>query len=94
MLANLSATKKGCLVERESAPRAWIDQEVMVELNYPEQVPGIGIGEPAAGFMSHTGPLRAVNEFGIELEEPEAVGARIKFYPWGSVRSMALVTGR
>ena len=80
-------------MERDSsAPRAWINQRVAVELH--DAVPsGVDVATGRGVFDTRSGTLKAANEFGIELEESVAAaggGQPAKFYPWSAVRSITL----
>jgi hypothetical protein len=80
-------------MERDSsAPRAWINQRVAVEL-HDAASSGVDVATGRGVFDTRSGLLKAANEFGIELDEPvgdSGVEQPATFYPWSAVRSITL----
>jgi hypothetical protein len=54
-----------------SAPSAWINQKVVVEL-HDAASSGVDVATGRGVFDTRSGTLKAANEFGIELDEPVA----------------------
>jgi hypothetical protein len=74
-------------MEPDQIPSAWIGQSVRIELRDASAPQGATGG---SRFGSSTGTLQALNELGVVMQLPRAMGRQetTRFYPWSAVRSI------
>ena len=72
-------------VGSDEAPVSWVGQNVTLTIRDAlDPNPGVSRSSP---FDTTSGRLVQVNELGVTLE----IASGLRFYPWSSVRQLALV---
>ena len=80
-----AGTRQEADVDWEEVPVSWVGQDVRVEIRDAlNPTPGVSSSSP---FDVRRGQLMQVNEFGVALDTTSGP----RFYPWSSVRHLALV---
>ena len=74
-------------MEPDQIPSTWIGHNVRTELRDSSAPQGAAGG---SRFDSSTGTLQAINELGVVMQLPRAMGRQetTRFYPWSAVRSI------